>query len=243
MSSIKKAPVLKIVSQQLALSLQWADHATFENFIPGQNTQLLKHLSHVVQGTGEFCTFLYSLHEGIALTHLLQASCHASTQAGKTAAYLSFKNAQFSPEVLEGMESVDLLCLDDIEQIIGQHQWELALFELYHRIQDKNTHLLVAAHGLPKQMNWLLPDLQSRFAAAVVFQLHSLSDEEKLIFLKQRAAARGLNLSEEVGHYLLNHYPRDMHILIHTLEVLDKAALVAQRRLTVPFVKAVLANT
>ena len=228
--------------QQIPLTLEWPEHATFENFVSGQNVQLLAHLSEIGRGEGEFCTYLYSLSHGLGLTHLLQASCHAVTQQGKTAAYLSFKHTHFSPDILEGLESVSLLCLDDVEQIAGQSQWAVALFDLYHRLQDKNTQLVVAGHGLPRQMNWALPDLQSRFASAVIFQIHSLSDGEKITVLRQRAASRGLNLSEEVGHYLLSHYPRDICVLINMLDKLDRAALVAQRRLTVPFIKEILSQ-
>lgn len=225
--------------QQIPLALKWPEQLTFQNFVSGQNAQLLAHLSAIARGEEEFCTYLYTLNEGVGVTHLLQASCHAVTQRGNAAAYLSFKQTNFSPEIFEGMESLSLLCLDDIEQIAGQRKWEEALFNLYHRLQDENVRFLVAGHGLPKLLKWSLPDLQSRLAQAVIFQVQSLSDEEKIIVLKQRAGVRGLALSKEVGQYLLSRFPRDMRVLIETLNVIDKAALSAQRRLTVPFIKAV----
>ena len=56
----------------------------------------------------------------------------------------------------------------------------------------------------------------------------------------ERARARGLDLSDEVGVYLLRRCPRDTHALFALLERLDKASLAAQRRLTIPFVRDLL---
>ena len=72
------------------------------------------------------------------------------------------------------------------------------------------------------------------------FQVHTLSDEQKLAALQQRAKARGLQLEEEVGEFLLRHCPRDTRFLFEILEKLDAASLVAQRKLTIPFVRSIL---
>jgi len=66
------------------------------------------------------------------------------------------------------------------------------------------------------------------------------NDEEKIVGLKLRAKLRGLELNDAVAHFLLNHYERNPKNLFAVLERLDKAALVAQRRLTIPFVKDIL---
>jgi DnaA family protein len=85
-----------------------------------------------------------------------------------------------------------------------------------------------------------LPDLKSRLAWGVVYQLHALSDEQKLDALKLRAQGRGLDLDLPVGKFLLRRCPRNMAQLFETLELLDQASLAQQRRLTIPFVKEVL---
>jgi DnaA family protein len=51
---------------------------------------------------------------------------------------------------------------------------------------------------------------------------------------------RGFDLPEETLRWLQRRYPRDMHKLYELLDTLDEAALVAQRRLTVPFIREVL---
>jgi len=55
-----------------------------------------------------------------------------------------------------------------------------------------------------------------------------------------RSRWRGLELPDEVGQFLLRRTSRSSAALFSLLDRLDQAALTAQRRLTVPFVKSVL---
>ena len=71
-------------------------------------------------------------------------------------------------------------------------------------------------------------------------QIHELKDEDKINTLQEHAKKRGLELSKSVGHYILNRCARNMHDLQTVLDRLDHASLVAQRKLTIPFVKDVL---
>ena len=58
--------------------------------------------------------------------------------------------------------------------------------------------------------------------------------------LERRAQRRGLQLPREAAAWLVHHLPRDLHSLCDALDRLDEAALAAQRRLTVPFLRSVL---
>ena len=127
-----------------------------------------------------------------------------------------------------------------MQVVAGHPEWEEAIFYLYNRVYDAGGRIVIAAHDLPKAIQLGLPDLESRLSWGIIYQLHPLSDEEKLIVLTMRALRRGINLSEEVGRYILTHCPRHMGTLFAALDALDKASLAAQRRLTIPFVKEVL---
>jgi DnaA family protein len=86
-----------------------------------------------------------------------------------------------------------------------------------------------------------LPDLVSRLGWGPVFQLSALTDIEKRGALQLRAHRRGLEMGDEVADYLLKRCPRDMDSLFNLLNRLDHASLAAQRRLTIPFVRQLLA--
>ena len=73
--------------------------------------------------------------------------------------------------------------------------------------------------------------------------MQPLNEEQQLAALTLRAKLRGLELPDETGRYLLRRLPRDMATLAELLDTLDVASLVAQRRLTIPFIRDVLEKT
>jgi DnaA family protein len=73
-----------------------------------------------------------------------------------------------------------------------------------------------------------------------VFQLRALDEQEQHAALQLRARLRGLELPDETWQWLQRRVPRDMRSLYELLDTLDEAALAAQRRLTVPFIREVL---
>jgi len=218
---------------QLPLGITLADTATFDNFYTGDNAAAL----HSMRDGAEPFVYLWGA-SGSGRTHLLQAACQATAAVGEPAVYLPLGDrAELSPEMLDGLEAMRLVCLDDVDAIAGLEAWEQSLFHLYNRIRECGARLLAAADGAPGALALCLPDLASRLAWGPVFQLRTLSDADKLSALQLRARQRGLDLPAEVGEYLLRRCPRDTHSLFALLDSLDKAALAAQRRLTIPFVR------
>jgi DnaA family protein len=108
---------------------------------------------------------------------------------------------------------------------------------LYTLLQDGHGRLVVASAVAPASLRFTLPDLRSRLRAASVHQLVELDEAGLCEALQRRAAARGLELSEDAALYLVHRLPRDVHSLFGVLDVLDEASLAAQRRLTIPFLR------
>lgn len=226
--------------QQLPLNIQLRDDATFANFYAGQNRQLLYLLQSKPDVTRERLIFI-SGEPGSGRTHLLHASCHLFNEMGFPSSYLSLRDIKkLSPIILEELEQLPLVCLDDIDGIANNSKWEEAIFDLYNRIHTSGTRLLITAAQTPPWLTIKLADLKSRLSSMATFMIQPLSDEEKLLALKQRAQHRGLKLSEEAAHFILNHCPRNTPTLFAILEQLDQASLAAKRRLTIPFIKTVL---
>ena len=73
-----------------------------------------------------------------------------------------------------------------------------------------------------------------------VYQLADLMDEQKRVVLQNNAYQKGMELSDEVANFLLKRIGNDLSVLLKELDLLDRASLQAQRKLTVPFVKEVL---
>ncbi|MFA5628120.1 MAG: DnaA regulatory inactivator Hda [Thiohalomonadaceae bacterium] len=219
------------MEQQIPLRIGLRDSATFSNFYPGENAAVL----HLLEQASESFIYLWGA-QGSGRSHLLQAACHAETNIGGIPVYLPLQELD-DIAILDGLEQMGLVCLDDLQLVSGQPDWEEALFHLYNRVREHGGRLLAAANASPAAIGVNLPDLRSRLSWGPVFQLQTLDDTGRLAALQLRSKARGMELADEVGAYLLRHYPRDMHALFDLLERLDQASLTAQRRLTIPFVR------
>lgn len=227
------------IMNQLTLGVSLKDEATFANFYTGKNDQLVAELKKTAHGQGERVIYVNGSGGG-GCTHLLQAVCHESNQFQRRSLYLPLNNlSDFSPEILDGLESLDLICIDDIHRISGNKNWEEAFFHTYNRLHDAGKSLIITSNVPPKSLQ-LLPDIISRLTSGIVFQLQPFSDLEKLEVLIMRADRRGMTLTEDVAKFILTHTPRHMSTLFAALDVLDKVSLAAQRKLTIPFVKSVL---
>jgi DnaA family protein len=219
--------------RQLALGVRLRADAVFESFVPGENAEVLAALRL------QSATPLWlSGARGSGKTHLLQAVCAV---AGDRAAYFPLdRSLALPPEALAGFERAPLLCIDDVEAVAGDRAWEQALFRLFNEALELRTRLIFAAATPPRQADWHLEDWRSRAASCVVYQLRELDDAGRIEALRLRAAQRGLQLPDETAEYLLKRMPRDMPSLFQILDELDEASLVAQRRLTIPFIRAAL---
>lgn len=222
---------------QLALPLRLADHAVFASFLESGNETLVATLAEIATGAnGQGCWLWGSPATG--KTHLLQAVCD---RAGDRSVYLPLGMlAAAGPDVLEGLAQRALICIDDVERVAGDADWERALFNLCNELHENGGQMVIAAATAPRECGIELADLASRLSRLPVFQLQPLDDQQRVAALQLRARHRGLDLPGETAAYLLRRSRRDMASLYELLDKLDLEALRAQRRLTIPFVRDVL---
>ncbi|UTW45354.1 DnaA regulatory inactivator Hda [bacterium SCSIO 12696] len=196
------------------------------------------------QSSGEQAYVYLWGNSGSGVSHLLQGACHQALQNGLTVQYLPLDSLlDYPPEaLLEGLEQTHLVCLDNLQSIAGNAQWEQALFHLFNQIKSSGGRLLAGANASPKQLAIQLPDLQSRLSSGLSLQLPPLTDEQKAELLQFCARQRGLELEDKATQYLLSRLPRGMHELVAVLDRLDKVSLQAQRKLTVPFIRQALVD-
>lgn len=228
------------MNAQLPLGLRLPATSRLDNFVAGANREAVAALRELLHCDASGVLFLAGM-AGSGKTHLLQAACRAVEAAGAQAAYLPFAELiGHSPAMLEGLEHYRLLACDDLQAIAGRVEWEEAVFHLYNRLREAGGLLIGAGSEVPDRLGLGLPDLRSRLAWGAVYALQLPDDAIRLEILSQHARERGLELPAETAQFLLRRCPRDQHALIALLDRLDHAALRAQRRLTVPFVRTLL---
>lgn len=227
------------IPQQLTLSVGLRDDATLANYYSHHNDLAVQAIEGLAGGADEPFVFLWG-ESGAGCSHLLQAACHSAGQNQRSAFYLPLDLLQQGPELLDGLDQLDLVCIDQIQRVIGDPVWEEALFHFFNRIRDAGNSLLIAADAAPRQLRVALPDLASRLSWGLAFRVQALDDDGKLAALRARAHDRGIELSDEVSQFILHRSPRQTGEIFALLDRLDQASLSEQRKVTIPFVKQVL---
>ena len=229
------------MNHQLALAIHLNHQATLTDFCWGDNHLLQQQLNVSLNQQGERFLYLWG-DSGCGKSHLLQGACQAMGLKNKSTAYLPLMLLkEWGPDSIEGMEEQTLIAIDDLDAIAGEKVWEEAIFHLYNRVRDNGkTILLISGKKNPASALVHLADLRSRLAWGLVFQIHELPDELKMLVIQQLAHKRGFELSDNAAFFLINRCARNMPDLYQILNQLDEASLEAKRKITIPFIKSVL---
>lgn len=231
--------------EQLALSVQLPDDETFESFHELDNYGAVEQLKSFISSSSSLSTepnsfYLFGV-SGVGKSHLLHACCSYASECELTSVCLSFSDiAELSVEIFDGLEHMDLVCLDNLALIAGDSEWEKGIFDLFNRLIENNKKIIITAHDSATLLNILLPDLVSRLNWGFTEQIKDMNDEDKLIVIQHRALQRGLILHDDAAKFLMNRLSRNLKDLIVSLDILDKASIKEQRKITIPFIKSVL---
>jgi len=217
--------------QQLTLDLNLPPPPTLSGFVAGRNKELLATLQDIVDDRPHERFFYIWGDHGAGKSHLLQA--------------LTEKHGTLIPASIDTRIDVELaelplLAVDDVNRL--SDAGAIDLFNIYNSMRETSGILLVSGKAPPAQLE-LRPDLVTRLAWGLVFQVHPLSDDEKIAALQAQAKARGLELGQEIGQYLLTHWRRDMTSLFSALDSLDRYSLETKRPITLPLLREAIGLT
>ena len=184
--------------EQIPLGVRIPDRAVFESFFPARNAQAVEYVMAIAGAAGSAGGAATGVRDtaaasdvgtravtwlcgptSVGKTHLLQAIVARASERGRAGYFPMIELAPLGVGVLEGLTALDCICLDDIDQVVGQLDWEQMLFGLLREMQERDGNLVVTAKAPPTLLPWTLRDLGSRFTAAAIFQLHELDENEQ----------------------------------------------------------------
>ncbi|MDN3653022.1 DnaA regulatory inactivator Hda [Thalassotalea ponticola] len=229
-------------TEQLPLAVHLPDDETFDSFYSPDNGAIVSQLKAFIE-TDDISNHGFYLfgQQSVGKSHLLHASSSYASRLGKSSLCISLSEiSHLSVEVLTGLEQVDVICLDDLHLIAANEAWQQGIFDLYNRVIENNKKIILAGNNAANSLSITLPDLVSRIGWGYTEQVKPLPDEQKIQAIQQRARSRGIDMQDETVKFLLNRLSRDMKSLLESLDLLDKASIRAQRKITIPFIKEVL---
>ena len=232
--------------RQLSIDFGQSRLPSLAEFVAGANAEPLQAVRQVCHAAADparrrpQCVYLWGA-AGVGKSHLLRAACMELHQQGLATACLEPGALPPTPAKVRELAGHALLCVDGLDCIAGNRDWEVALYDLYERMRGQGHALLAASRRAPAALPLCLPDLASRLGWGLVYRLRPLrTDDERLQALTLRARACAFTLPVDVARYLLQRFPRDMPTLCALLGRIDDASLADGRRVTLQFVRAYL---
>ena len=184
--------------------------------------------------------FVYGI-SGTGKSFLLQSICNHISLAKKLSLYIPLNDViKHGPEFLDSLEELDLICIDEIDLIAGNKEWEIAIFNLINNCLISKCRLIFSSQLNPSTIEFNLVDLFSRIKKMDHMELFPITDYNHENAIRFITKTKSLNLGDNEINYLMTHSKRNISNLIEILEKLDKLSLELKRKITIPLIKEVI---
>ena len=129
--------------------------------------------------------------------------------------------------------------LDDAERLVSEGLEE-AFFHLYNAAMASHAHVLLASVRPPAGWGFTLADLASRLRAAPQVEVGPPDEALLTALLVKLFHDRQLRVDTDVVAYMIPRMERTFQAARGLVERIDRSALAAGRRITVPLVRDVM---
>ena len=228
--------------KQLIFPFQINQKASFDSFFCSPDNQnLMTRLADIVSSSDTSELIIHG-EEGSGKSFLMQAICNELSSAEKQFAFIPMKKAfNMGVEIFQNLGSLDAVCIDDLQLILANQDWETALFNLINECQQSNCTLMLSLGGTqPLNESIILPDLLSRIKRMEFIALHAVQDEffnQAIDFVAQQL---DIKIEEAELEFLLKHQTRIFSLLVENIITLDNQAASLKRKITIPLIKETL---
>lgn len=151
--------------------------------------------------------------------------------------YIWGEDGSGKSHLASALKNQKITVIEDVEILSDNEQ--IKLFNLYNESKKTNTKLVITGSDAPNNLN-LREDVSSRLNWELVYQLKTLTDNEKKIALTKHAESKGIALNKKIIDYCMANLNRDLHYLIATIDALDEWSLKTKRPITITLLKQLL---
>lgn len=181
------------------------DDYTFENFIPGANSQYAYHASQrAAENPGrEYNPMLIYGGVGLGKTHLMQAIgnyiyahnndariCYISAESFTNEFTYSIQN-KTTDKFKKKYRSLDVLLLDDIQFFEGKEATQEELFHTFNEIYDRKGQLVFTCDRPITEIKGITDRLRTRFSRGLNIDLQPPDYETRRAILEQKMNSQG----------------------------------------------------
>ena len=255
-SRMIQAPFTQVAPEELDSQLN--RRYTFDNFFEGVTNKLARTAGVAVSNDPGKTTFnplfIYG-PSGVGKTHL----CHAiglrirQMHPEKRVLYVSahrfriqytdavIKNT--SNDFLNFYQSLDVLILDDIHELVGLNKTQMAFFHIFNNLHQLGKQLVLTADKAPVDMQGLEERLITRLKWGLTAELGRPDAELRRTILRNKIEAEGLVLSDEVFNYIVDHVTENIRDLEGVLVSLMANSLINNSPVDMALAQRVVGQT
>ena len=176
----------------------------------------------------------------VGKSSLLQSLCNYCSEANKSSLYIPLKELNnHEAGILDDLENLNLVCIDDLEFIAGDMEWERAIFNLINNCLLSSCRIVFCSNINPSLISFKLEDLFSRIQKINKMEVYPVKSDNLTEAVRFFADLRSINIGDKEIAYLINHTRRSMGDLVTHINQLDKLSMQLKRKITIPLIKKV----
>ena len=216
-------------------SLEFAPQFSFENFVVGPSNRFAHGAAIAVANSpGDIYNplFIYG-PPGVGKTHLLYAIANGIRRRDPNSKIVYIKGDEFTNELIAAIQKgsqaefknkyrqADLMLIDDIQFIAGKESTQQEFFHTFNALYEARKQIVMTSDRKPSDMPTLEDRLRTRFEWGLLVDVAPPDFETRLAIVKNKAAAKGICLSEEIYQYIAENVTANVRQIEGTL---NKAA-------------------
>ena len=201
---------------KLTTSMDFNPQFNFENFVVGPSNRFAQGAAIAVSKTpGQVYNplFIYG-PPGVGKTHLLYAIANGIRKKNPDANIVYIKGDEFTNELILAIQNgkniefrnkyreADLFLIDDIQFIAGKESTQEEFFHTFNKLYEEHKQIVMTSDRKPSDMLTLEDRLKTRFEWGLLADVQPPDYETRMAIIKNKAISLGLELDDEVCHYI-----------------------------------------
>ncbi|MCF7809370.1 chromosomal replication initiator protein DnaA [bacterium] len=216
----------------------------FSNFIEGDCNSFARAAALSLAetpGKNPFNPLLIYGGSGLGKTHLMQAIGNRAVELGRVKKVLYVTSEQFTSDFIKGIQdgkkdvfiknyrNVDLLLLDDVQFFMTKEKTQEEFFHTFNSLHQVGKLLVFSSDRPPNELNGFDKRLVSRLQWGLVAEVQKPEYETRLAILKNLSKENGIDISDDIAHFLSVHISTNIRSLQSALiQLLAQSSLMGR---------------
>ena len=230
----------------------------FDNFFEGESNKLIRAVSEKIASdpgkTAFNPLFIYG-PSGVGKTHV----CHAigvrirNLHPEKRVLYVSSNlfRLQYTDAVrknktndfLNFYQSIDVLILDDIHELIGLTKTQEIFFQIFNNLHQLGKQLVLTCDRAPVDLQGMEERLISRLKWGMTAQIERPDQDLREKILRNKIAHEGLDIPENVFEFIVTNVTENVRDLEGILVSLMANSVIANKEIDITLARQVISQT